>query len=390
MYNSPHQFEPTTLAERHLDELQPLTEKIAMSSMQLTYAAHETTRATLRELVRSMNSFYSNRIEGQSTHPRNIERALQNDFSNKPDIAKLQRIAKAHIEAERELEQTQGGPSALRSAFLLDAHRALYSRLDPVDRVSDDGDVIVPGEIRTRNVKVGVHVPPEAVSLPAFLERLDAMYGSTRGWERLLIAAACAHHRVAWVHPFLDGNGRATRLQSHCALWKLSEGLWSPSRGFARTVDAYYTALHNADSPRRGDYDGRGTLSTQGLFQWVKYFLAVCDDQVSYMSKMLALDGMKQRIEALIIFRSTQDKAMRREAILPLHHVFAAGPLTRGEFSQMTGLGERTARSLLSKLLQDKLLVTDTALGPVRLGLPLDSLHMLFPSLYPEANSPIE
>lgn len=361
-----------------------------MSSMQLTHTAHETTRATLRELVRSMNSFYSNRIEGQSTHPRNIERALQNDFSNKPDIAKLQRIAKAHIEAERELERTQGGPSTLRSTFLIDAHRALYSRLDPADRVSDDGEVIVPGEIRTRNVAVGAHVPPEAESLPAFLKRLDEVYGSARGWDRLLIAAACAHHRVAWVHPFLDGNGRATRLQSHCALWKLSEGLWSPSRGFARSVEAYYTALHNADSPRRGDYDGRGNLSAEGLMQWVIYFLDVCGDQVSYMSKMLALDGMKQRIEALIILRSTEDKAMRREAILPLHHVFAAGPLTRGEFSQMTGLGERTARSLLSKLLQEKLLVSDTALGPVRLGLPLDSLHMLFPSLYPEANLPIE
>lgn len=390
MYDSPHQFEPTSLNERQLVEVLPLAEEIVLTSVKLTSATHETTRATLRELVRKMNSYYSNRIEGQSTHPRNIERALQNDFSQKPNEARLQRIAMAHIDAEKELEEHLGNGSALKSSFLIDAHRALYARLDPEDRRSDDGEIIVPGEVRTREVQVGRHIPPTAESLPAFLARIDQVYGSARSWERLLIATACAHHRVAWVHPFLDGNGRATRLQSHCALWKLSEGLWSPSRGFARSTEAYYAALINADSPRRGDLDGRGNLSAQGLLEWVEYFLGICHDQVSYMSKMLALDGIKQRIEALIIFRSTQNKAIRREAILPLVHIFGLGPVTRGEFSQMTGLAERSARSLLSKLLTDGLLVSDSAYGPVRFGLPLDSLNMLFPNLYPEANLPLD
>jgi len=85
------------------------------------------------------------------------------------------------------------------------------------------------------------------------------------------------------------------------------------------------------------------------------------------------------------MFRSAHDKAVRPEAILPLYHLFAAGPLTRREFTQMTGLGERTARSLISRLLQDGLLESDSASGPVRWGLPLDSLQFLFPGLYPEA-----
>ncbi len=373
------------LAERQLEKLQPLAARISASSMRLTQAAHASTRATLRELVRSMNSFYSNRIEGQSTHPRNIERALRNDFSHRPEIARLQRIARAHIEAERELELVQTGAPALNSAFLAKAHRALYARLDAADRMSDDGVVVVPGEIRQQNVQVGRHVPPDAGFLPAFLARFDHVYGTAPGSERLLMAAACAHHRIAWVHPFLDGNGRATRLQSHCALWELSQGLWSPNRGLARSVGAYYTALANADSPRRGDRDGRGNLSEQGLLEWASYFLDICDDQVSFMARMLALDEMKQRIEALILIRS-----IRREAVLPLHHVFAAGPLSRGEFSQMTGLGERTARTLMARLQQGGLLVSDTPLGPVRLGLPLDCLHVLLPNLYPEVESPID
>ncbi len=45
---------------------------------------------------------------------------------------------------------------------------------------------------------------------------------------------------------------------------------------------------------------------------------------------------------------STENKLMRQEAILPLYHTFAAGPLQRGEFAQMSELGERTARTLLA------------------------------------------
>jgi Fic family protein len=385
MYSNINQFEPL-LPSPVPAALLGKAADIATKSLRLTSAAHPSARATLRELVRSMNSYYSNRIEGQGTHPQNIERALHQEFSDKPDIAQLQRVALAHMAAERDLEQrVLAGQSALSSHFLLDAHQALYSRLAEQDRTTDDGHIIVPGELRHQDVEVGRHVAPTAASLPNFLARMDEVYDQSTSWDARLIAIACEHHRAAWVHPFRDGNGRSVRLQTHCALGNLSEGLWSPSRGLARSVTDYYARLHNADMPRRGDLDGRGNLTTAGLNEWVEYFLDICLDQVNYMSKMLDLDGMKRRIEALVIFRTMQDKGIRSEAILPLFHVFAAGPVSRGEFTQLTGLGARTSRSLLSRLLSTGLLVSDTALGPVRFGLPLDSLQFLFPELYPEA-----
>jgi len=385
MYNSPHQFEPL------IPSIIPviLTDKaakIVREAMLLAGAAHPVSRAVIRERVRSMNSYYSNRIEGQGTHPLNIERALKKQFSDKPDVARLQRLAVAHIEAEIELEQhVQAGESPLSAQFLIAAHHALYSRLTPPDRVTDQGHVVVPGEVRTVEVKVGEHVPPGHASLPQFLKRLDEVYNHKHGWDIHLLYLACLHHRAAWIHPFRDGNGRAVRLQSHCALWALSDGLWSPGRGLARATGDYYARLHNADGLRRGDLDGRGNLTTEGLLEWMHFFLDVCLDQVQFMGRMLALDGMKRRIEALITFRHAHDKAVRMEAVLPLYHLFAAGPLTRREFSQMTGLGERTARSLISKLLQDGLIASGSPLGPLRWSLPLDSMSFLFPELYPEA-----
>ncbi|MGB3423245.1 MAG: Fic family protein [Castellaniella sp.] len=360
--------------------------EIAREAIRLSGMAHASSRETIREQVRSMNSYYSNRIEGQSTHPLHIDAALHQQFSDKPDVARLQRVALAHIEAEIELERLVAeGESPMTAAFMAKAHDALYARLAAEDRTTDDGRIVNPGKIRDEDVEVGLHIPPTAASLPRFMKRMDVVYDRRRSWDQHLIQVACMHHRATWVHPFLDGNGRAARLQSHCALWQLSDGLWSPSRGLARTTVDYYARLHNADAPRRGDLDGRGNLTTAGLNEWIEFFLGVCEDQVKFMSRMLELDGMRQRIEALITFRHAQDKAVRMEAILPLYHLFAAGPLLRKEFTQMTNLGERTARSLISRLLKDGLIVSDSAAGPVRWGMPLDSLQFLFPELYPEA-----
>lgn len=384
-YTQPHQFEPL-LPQRRLDEFRQRTRAVVEQSLRLTGSAHPATMASLRELVREMNSYYSNRIEGQSTHPLNIERALRQDFSDKPDVAKLQRLALAHIEAERELEQAvAAGESASTTDFLRQAHAALYGRLSIDDRTTDAGRIIEPGAWRQEQVAVGRHEPPLWSSLPAFLARLDAVYGPGAALDDTLLRIAAAHHRTAWVHPFLDGNGRAVRLQTHCALWHLSGGLWSMNRGLARNRDQYYQWLDAADSPRQGDLDGRGNLSEKLLGNWCDWFISVAEDQVSFMSKMLRLDEMKARIAALIAFRARFDKGIREAAALPLYHLFLSGPTPRGEFQQMTGLGERTARALLSRLIETRLVTSTGHTAPVQLAFPLDALQFLLPELYPEA-----
>jgi Fic family protein len=189
----------------------------------------------------------------------------------------------------------------------------------------------------------------------------------------------------------LDGNGRVARLATHAALYRdFTSGLWSVCRGLARTQQEYYARLASADSPRRGDLDGRGNLAEEGLWQFCHYFLNVCLDQVNFMEKMLDFDDMRKRIRALLIFKSEMDKQIRREAELPLHYLFSSGPLTRAEFKQMTGLGDKVAQMLLSKLLKVGLVESDTPLGPVRFGLPLEALAFYFPDLYPEAAVRIE
>ena len=210
LYTQPHQFEPL-LPSQGVGALIGKTRRVVEGALRLQGALHPVSLSVLRELVRSMNSYYSNLIEGQGTHPSNIERALRADFSAKPEVAKRQRIAVAHMSAERELEQWMSDHGmaegkALQSSFLRRAHQALYERLDEADRTTPDGRTIAPGQLRQADVDVGRHIAPSHAAVPAFLRRMDEVYRQAVGLDNLLTTAAAAHHRAAWVHPFLDGT----------------------------------------------------------------------------------------------------------------------------------------------------------------------------------------
>lgn len=389
VYDQPHQFEPL-LPAQSLVELGEATRRIFEKSAALRASASPEARAALREIVRSMNSYYSNGIEGQATHPANIERALRHDFSDKPDVAKRQRVALAHIEAERELEQAvTTEAAALSSAFLCQAHKSLYSRLSEEDRITDDGRIVVPGELRAHEVAVGRHQPPAWKSVPLFLSRMDQVYGRLHGVDAIIYTIAAAHHRMAWTHPFEDGNGRAVRLQTHCALLPLSGGLWSVNRGLARHRERYYEMLDGADSARRGDLDGRGNLSQKMLWEWCRYFVELCEDQVDFMGTMLDLPKLKDRLRAYVVVKGITEglTEYREEAILPLQTVAVGGTMPRGDFIRMTGLEERTGRKVVSRFLADGLLKSDGHRGELSIGFPMPALNILLPSLYPEAST---
>lgn len=355
----------------------------------------------LARLLRSMNSYYSNKIEGEHTRPLEIERALAKVFSEDADKARLQRLAVAHINTEQWLyERSESTAWCYTPAAVQQIHQHLFEQLVPSERVvrphPSDGRVTeevvtVPGEIRMRDVSVGRHVGPSHTALLAMLNRWAAVYSSVRRGEIQLVAAAAAHHRLVWIHPFTDGNGRTARLHTLAVLQSmgLTQGLWSPLRGLARKSEVYSEKLANADMPRMGDLDGRGQRSERMLVEWVEYFLDLCLDQVRFMSRMLNLGDMEDRMGALLAHEERVVKrGVRMEALRPLHYLFATqGTLARGEFARMTGLGERTGTTLISKLLDAGLLVSDSARGPLRMGIPMGSLRFLFPSLWPEAEA---
>jgi Fic family protein len=388
-------FEPVIPDERAMGPLRELANQVQRASLELAGLAGTSLQDALGPLLRAMNSYYTNRIEGQHTLPHEIERAIRNDLDAKPDLARRQRLALAHMAAEEELE-TAYGARRVQALFAADVvrevHRELYERLPADDRRTDESVDVVPGELRTREVKVGNHHPPPPQSLPSMLDRFAARYGALPDGETLLVGVACAHHRLAWIHPFIDGNGRTARLHSHVLLHAmgLTRGLWSPMRGLARRHEDYYAYLANAGSSRRNDLDGRGALSQEQLVAFARFFLDVCRDQTVFMRDLLRLPELRARLDALLVFENRHGHPeLKPEAATALHYALLAGPLERGEFLRMLGMPERSARRVLSALLDFGLLKSPSSKGRLQFSIPLRALRFLFPALWPEAEADV-
>lgn len=398
-YDAPHQFEPLLPREQFLGVLLEKAGDLMREAASLGASAAPAAAYQLRPLLRSMNSYYTNRIEGEHTRPADLERALRQDFSNNADVARRQRLAISHIQTEVACEgliqeKLGAGENVMPWLYATPAlewmHLQLFGALTAADLTLADGSLLEPGHIRTRAVAIGIHEAPTPAAVPAFLNRWAEVYGTSRRGEASLVALAAAHHRLAWVHPFLDGNGRVARLHTHLGLQALglSNGLWSPLRGFARTEDKYRAMLKAADEHRRGDLDGRGNLTEAGLVDWVHYVLDTCVDQVRFMGQLLDVRSMGDRIQAALVFAESKKTGVRKEAALALHYLFSThSELGRAAFKQMTGLGERVATDLVSALLKNGYLVSESAYGPLRFAIPRTALRFYFPELWPEAEA---
>jgi Fic family protein len=109
--------------------LADLTAELSASSAKLGRSLHPRTASNLAELVRIMNTYYSNLIEGHDTRPRDIERALSGKFDKNRERRSLQIEAAAHIRVQTEIDR-QGAegklPEPASKAFIQWLHLEFY------------------------------------------------------------------------------------------------------------------------------------------------------------------------------------------------------------------------------------------------------------------------
>jgi Fic family protein len=403
---SDHATQMEPLYPARTDALEDLAREVIAASARLEGRLAPETLAGIRALLQVVNSYYSNLIEGHSTHPIDIEKAMRQDYSTDQGKRDLQIESQIHIRVQEEILERLAREPDLNVAspeFLCWVHGEFYNRMPERLRwiKGDDGEraYVDAGLVRTRYVKVGLHVPPSHESLESFLQRFASFYDPAKQHgTRPLIALAAAHHRLMWIHPFLDGNGRVARLFTDAYFLRsriAGYGLWNVSRGLARSRDIYRAHLAAADSQREGDLDGRGNLSDRTLTEFCNFFLEVCLDQASYMNSLLTLNTFMDRLEKYVRLRAEQmipgpkdgSKPLRADAALVLRTVAAGGEIARGEIFRLTGIKPRTGSVVLQSLLEERLLVSDTPKGPVRLGFPTHAAGFWFPALYPMEKS---
>lgn len=387
----PSLMEPLLIGEesRHRASLTDLAFELAQKSAGLRRSLPETVVSSLAGLVRSMNCYYSNLIEGHNTHPIDIERALKGDYSTDAKKRDLQLEAKAHISVQEWLDEGGSSGHPASSEVIRDIHRRFCSELPSAllkveDPVTKEIVEVVPGELRHRDVMVGRHVSVSPAAVPRFLARFEQVYGRL-GKTETIISAAAAHHRLLWIHPFLDGNGRVARLMSHAMLrTTLDTGaIWSVARGLARRVDEYKGHLAACDLKRRNDLDGRGNLSEENLAKFIRFFLEVCLDQVAFMEELMQPDRLRARILRWAA-DETQLGNLEENSGALLEALLYRGEVPRGDVQAITGTGDRQARRVAAALIGQGVITSESSRAPLRLAFPAAVAPRWMPGLFPE------
>jgi Fic family protein len=388
---APSSLEPFLIGEgsRHRGALSDLAVEVAARAAGFRRSLPEGVRAALGDLVRSMNCYYSNLIEGHDTHPVDIERALRNDYAADRRKRDLQLEAKAHIEVQRWIDGGGLNGRAATAESIVELHRRFCELLPDELLWVEDPDTherlrVTPGELRRREVRVGQHVAVSPGAIPRFLTRFEAAYARL-GKADAIVAVAAAHHRLLWIHPFLDGNGRVARLVSHAMLLELldSGGVWSVSRGLARNVASYKAHLASCDRPRRNDLDGRGALSEEELARFTRFFLEACIDQVTFMEGLVEPERLRARI-LLWVDEEVRLGQLPAKAGSVLEAILFRGELPRGDVARLLGATDRHARRTVAELVKRGIVVSESPRAPLRLAFPAALAPRWMPGLFPE------
>lgn len=387
---TPARMEPCGIEEQIPEALTDLVLDVQDRASRLGRNLHPASAAELRAMTRIMNAYYSNLIEGHNTRPRDIEAALAGRMGEVEDRP-LAEEAAAHVRVQEWVDTLpDDGFEPTSQAFIRDLHRRFYEGVPEDFLEVREGELmarIIPGAYRAtgQEVRVGDHLPPSADRVPAFMAHFESRYrGLTRGRTGAILSIPAAHHRLNYVHPFLDGNGRVSRLMSHAMIRRAGisgHGLWSVSRGLARGLRdpaEYKERMRMADTPRQGDRDGRGNLSLSRLTGFSAWFLTVMRDQIAFTEAMFDLKGLEARYADLL------DRLHPGRDRLPrlISHVLRHGEMARGDAPFVAGVRDRAARNDLALLLEAGFLRSDTPKGPVRVGFPLDYRESLFPNLF--------
>lgn len=391
------QMEPLVLSgdSKHRIGLNDLAIELATTSAGFCRSMPDGVVTALADLVRAMNCYYSNLIEGHDTHPVDIERALKKDYSDDPEQRNLQLEAEAHFTAQKWIDDggLKGRPTTTDA--VLEIHRRFCELLPEELLIVEHPTTkemlpVIPGELRQHDIEVGRHVPVSPGAVPRFLTRFEEVY-SKLGQSETILAAAAAHHRLAWIHPFLDGNGRVIRLMSYATLLDTLDtgGIWSIARGLARDVEKYKQHLANCDMQKRTDLDGRDNLSEEALAEFTRYFLKTCLDQVKFMEELVQPEKLRARIK-LWVDQLVETDELHEKSGLILDAILYRGEVPRSDVADMLGASARTASRVVAGLIDHNVVTSESSKAPLHIKFPAKLASHWMPGLFPEQSVRIQ
>ena len=203
----------------------------------------------LREIMYILESVASARIEGNRT---TVVSAAMDSLSSdeKPSDEGLQELRNIR-KAIDFIEETFDGDDSqqITPSFIREVQKIVVTDL------KHDGSKW-PGDWRSCSVhiKKSDHEPPNHIEIPRLIQELCDYIADDNDNKMDIIKIALAHHRLAAIHPFDNGNGRTARLVTYAMLIKAKfinktmRTILNPSAIFCMDRQEYYNKLAAADS----------------------------------------------------------------------------------------------------------------------------------------------
>lgn len=229
---------------------QPLKELLeSCDELKLKWNSIRPLNATqLRKMEEYFNLNYtyeSNRIEGNTLTLQETHLVINEGITIGGRSVREHLEAVNHAEAIGFISEIVKEKTPFTERILKQLH---YLVLKGIDR--DNA-----GVYRSVGVRISgsSHVPPEPFLLQRLMEGVFEYYQENKSILHPIVLAAEMHERIVRIHPFIDGNGRTTRLVMNLVL--LQNGFPIANiKGDTATRMEYYGALEKAASDKEDFY----------------------------------------------------------------------------------------------------------------------------------------
>ncbi|MBN8565776.1 MAG: Fic family protein [Flavobacteriales bacterium] len=209
-------------------------------------------------------TYNSNSIEGNTLTLRETQMVLQEGITVKGKSLREHFEAKNHEKAIDYLYSLVNENYTLRSFDILSLHELVLRMIE--DEFA--------GRIRNGGVRItGANfVPPNANKVSDLLDELIDFINSNPLDLNDIELATVFHHKLVWIHPFFDGNGRTVRLAMNLLLMRKG---FPPAIILKNDRKKYYDALNQANS---GNYQKLMLLMSQALERTLNIYISSLPD----------------------------------------------------------------------------------------------------------------
>jgi Fic family protein len=209
-------------------------------------------------------TYNSNSIEGNTLTLRETQMVLQEGITIKGITLREHFEAKNHENAINHLYSIINAEYKLKSIDILSLHGLVLRSIE------DD----FAGRIRTGGVRItGANfVPPNATKVSDLLDELIDFVNSNPLNLNDIELATVFHHKLVWIHPFFDGNGRTVRLAMNLLLMRKG---FPPAIILKNDRKKYYEALNQVNG---GNYQKLTLLMCQALERTLNIYISSLPD----------------------------------------------------------------------------------------------------------------